>query len=55
VPIRQTVLRLGEGVYIPFGLRSFSELIAQRLDHLLSSMEIHLVPLDLRFQVLDLE
>jgi hypothetical protein len=42
-------------VDIPFGLESFGELIAQRLDLLLSAMEIHLVRLDLRFQVLDLD
>jgi hypothetical protein len=50
VPIRQTFLRLGEGVSIPFG-----ELIAQRLDLRLIAMEIHLVRLDLRFRVLDLD
>jgi hypothetical protein len=51
VPIRQTFLRLGEAVYISFGLQSFGKLIAHRLDLLFSAMEIHLV----RFQVLDLD
>jgi hypothetical protein len=55
VPIRRIFLRLSEGVYIPFGLQSFGELIAQRLDLLLSTMEIHLVLLGLRFLVLDLD
>jgi hypothetical protein len=55
VPIRRTFLRLGKGVYIPFGLQSFGELIAQRLDLLLSAMEFHLLRLDLHFQVLDLD
>jgi hypothetical protein len=35
-------------------LQSFGELIAQWLDLFLSAIEIHLVRLDLRFQVLDL-
>jgi hypothetical protein len=55
VPIRRTFLRLGEGVYFPFGLQSFGKLIAQRLDLLMNAMEIHLVHLRLRFQVLDLD
>jgi hypothetical protein len=42
-------------VYFPVGLQSFGELIAQRLDLLLSAMEIHPVRLELRFQVLDLD
>jgi hypothetical protein len=42
-------------VSIPFGLQSFGELIAQRLDLLLSTMEIHLVRLDLRFYILNLD
>jgi hypothetical protein len=50
-----SVGRLGEGVYIPFGLQSFADLISQRFDLLLRAMEIHLVRLDLRFQVLDLD
>jgi hypothetical protein len=55
VRILGTFLRLSEGVYIPFGLQSFGKLIVQRLDLLLSAVEIHLVRLDLRFQVLDLD
>jgi hypothetical protein len=47
--------RLGEGVYIPFDLQSLRKLIAQRLDLLLTALEIHLGRLDLRFQVLDLD
>jgi hypothetical protein len=50
-----SVSRLNERVYIPFGLQSFGGLIAQRLDLLLSVIEIHLVRFDLRFQVLDLD
>jgi hypothetical protein len=50
-----SVGRLGEGAYIPFGLQSFGELIAQQLYLLLSAMEIHLERLDLHFQVLDLD
>jgi hypothetical protein len=49
--VENSVGRLGEGVYIPFGLQSFRELIAQRLDLLLSAMKIHMA----RFQVLDLD
>jgi hypothetical protein len=50
-----SVGRLGEVVYIPFGLQSFGELIAQQLYLLLRAIEIHLVRLGLRFQVLDLD
>jgi hypothetical protein len=50
-----SVGRLGEEVSIHFGVQSFGELTAQRLDLLLSAMEIHLVRLDVRFQVLDLD
>jgi hypothetical protein len=49
-----SVGRLGEEVYTPFGLQGFGQLIAQRLDLLLSAMEVHMVRLDLSFQVMDL-
>jgi hypothetical protein len=50
-----SVGRLGERVYIPFGLRSVGELFAERFDLLLSAIQIHLVRLDLRFQMLDMD
>jgi hypothetical protein len=50
-----SVGRPGDGVSISFGLQSFGKLIAQRLDSLLSALEICLIRLDLRFQVLDLD
>jgi hypothetical protein len=55
LPIRRTFLGLDEGVYIPFGLQSFGESIAQRSDLLFSAMEIHLVRFDLGFQMLALD